>query len=76
MLGVQFISGTEAEPSLCEAHMKFGEAVRIWPTHVSFAKLQAIRDAYGHGTPVLKNSFHRAFMLSHLNVSHTGKGSV
>ncbi|KAJ5240853.1 uncharacterized protein N7469_002444 [Penicillium citrinum] len=51
------------------AHQKYGDAVRVGPTHVSFANTQAIKDLYGHGSPATKDSFYDAFNSTHLNVS-------
>lgn len=59
-----------------KAHMKYGEVVRVGPKHISFATLQAIRDVYGHGTPVLKDNFYGAFTSSHLNVSDSQEKAV
>jgi cytochrome P450 len=59
-----------------EAHLKYGKAVRVGPTHISFATLGAIRDIYGHGTPALKDNFYGAFVSTHLNVSDAQEKSV
>jgi benzoate 4-monooxygenase len=52
-----------------EAHRKYGKIVRIGPSHVSMASLQAIKDIYGHGTAATKDNFYGAFVSTHLNIS-------
>ncbi|KAL1871213.1 hypothetical protein Plec18167_007147 [Paecilomyces lecythidis] len=59
-----------------EAHLKYGKAVRVGPSHISFSTLEAIRDIYGHGTPALKDDFYKAFVSTHLNVSDAQEKSV
>lgn len=51
------------------AHKQYGDAVRVGPTHVSFATTAAIKDIYGHGSPATKSTFYDAFNSTHLNVS-------
>lgn len=51
------------------AHQKHGPVVRIGPTNVSYATLQAIRDIYGHGTPACKDDFYGAQVSTHVNIS-------
>ncbi|CAK7233378.1 hypothetical protein SBRCBS47491_008588 [Sporothrix bragantina] len=51
------------------AHQKYGPVVRIGPTNVSYATLQAIRDIYGHGTPACKDDFYGAQVSTHVNIS-------
>ena len=51
------------------AHLKYGPVVRVGPTHVSYATLQAIRDIYGHGTPACKDDFYGAQVSTHVNIS-------
>lgn len=52
-----------------QAHLRFGPVVRVGREHVSFATLEAIRDIYGHGTPMTKDKFYSAFTSTHLNIS-------
>ncbi|KAL4891216.1 cytochrome P450 [Aspergillus ambiguus] len=59
-----------------EAHRRHGPAVRVGPSHVSFATLEAIRDIYGHGTMALKDNFYGAFASTHLNVSDAQEKNV
>ncbi|OIW23252.1 cytochrome P450 [Coniochaeta ligniaria NRRL 30616] len=51
------------------AHLRLGPAVRVGTDHVSFSSLQAIRDIYGHGTPMTKAAFYDAFASTHFNIS-------
>ncbi|KAJ6031602.1 hypothetical protein N7540_002334 [Penicillium herquei] len=59
-----------------EAHQHHGDVVRIGPTYVSFAKTQAIKDMYGHGTKATKDHFYRALESTHLNVSDSQDRAV
>ncbi|KAJ5610020.1 cytochrome P450 [Penicillium lagena] len=59
-----------------KAHLQHGKAVRVGPTHVSFATVEAIRDIYGHGTMAMKDNFYGAFVSTHLNVSDAQTKSV
>ncbi|KAF7169722.1 hypothetical protein CNMCM6106_004532 [Aspergillus hiratsukae] len=58
------------------AHRRYGDAVRVGPTHVSFATVQAIKDLYGHGSPATKDTFYDAFNSTHLNVSDSRDRAV
>ncbi|KAL2104658.1 hypothetical protein VUR80DRAFT_9939 [Thermomyces stellatus] len=59
-----------------QAHLKYGRVVRVGTKHLSFASVEAIRDIYGHGTPVTKDNFYRASMSTHLNVSDAQEKSI
>jgi benzoate 4-monooxygenase len=58
------------------AHKRYGDIVRVGPTHVSFATTQAIKDLYGHGSPATKDTFYNAFNSTHLNVSDSRDRAV
>lgn len=58
------------------AHTKYGKIVRIGPRHLSMATPQAVKDIYGHGTPMTKDDFYGAFASTHLNVSDAQEKSV
>ena len=59
-----------------QAHQKYGNIVRIGTNHLSFASVEAIRDIYGHGTPVTKDNFYQAFVSTHLNVSDAQEKAI
>lgn len=59
-----------------KAHQKYGQIVRVGTDHVSFANIEAVKDVYGHGTPVTKDDFYQAFVSTHLNVSDAQEKSV
>ena len=58
------------------AHQNYGKVVRVGTNHLSFASVEAIRDIYGHGTPVTKDDFYHATASTHLNVSDAQEKSV
>jgi cytochrome P450 len=59
-----------------EAHKRLGPAVRVGTDHVSFSTLQAIRDIYGHGTPMTKAAFYNAFTSTHFNISDAREKAI
>lgn len=59
-----------------EAHLRYGKIVRVGTRHVSFASIQAVRDVYGHGTPLIKDDFYRAQVSTHLNISDAQEKKV
>lgn len=59
-----------------EAHKRLGPVVRVGTDHVSFSSPQAIRDIYGHGTPMRKATFYNAFLSTHFNISDAQDKSI
>ncbi|KAF7165382.1 hypothetical protein CNMCM6106_001572 [Aspergillus hiratsukae] len=41
-----------------QAHARLGPIVRIQPHHISFTDPRALRDIYGHGSPIMKSNYY------------------
>ncbi|CAH0051294.1 unnamed protein product [Clonostachys solani] len=52
-----------------EAHQRLGPVVRVGPNSVSFSDPVAIKDVYGHGSPVTKDTFYDNVAGSHRHLA-------
>lgn len=52
-----------------EAHEKYGPVVRVGPNSVSFSDIAAVKDIYGHGSPVTKDNFYTLTASTHRHLA-------
>lgn len=52
-----------------EAHEKYGPIVRVGPNSISFNDIRAVKDIYGHGSPVRKDEFYDVLAGTHRHLA-------
>ncbi|SPO03074.1 related to benzoate 4-monooxygenase cytochrome P450 [Cephalotrichum gorgonifer] len=52
-----------------EAHKRLGPVVRVGPNSLSFSDVRAVRDIYGHGSPVRKDDFYDLLAGTHRHLA-------
>ncbi|KAJ5688856.1 benzoate 4-monooxygenase cytochrome p450 [Penicillium macrosclerotiorum] len=52
-----------------DAHQRLGPIVRVGPNSVSFNDVAAVKDIYGHGSPVRKGEFYDTLAGSHRHLA-------
>ncbi|KAJ9503764.1 hypothetical protein H2202_000903 [Exophiala xenobiotica] len=52
-----------------DAHERFGPVVRVGPNSLSFNDVAAVRDIYGHGSPVRKDEFYDLLSGTHRHLA-------
>lgn len=55
--------------ALHKAHEKYGPVVRVGPNSVSFSDIAAVKDIYGHGSPVTKDYFYNLTAGTHRHLA-------
>ena len=55
--------------ALHKAHQKHGATVRVGPNSVSFNSVEAAKDIYDHGSPVLKDTFYDCLAGTHRHLA-------